>query len=109
MDTVKEGKSSYHTYKLLEEDGVTLVHSVELLKYKVSDGVDDLIAWTTLPLNNNGTIIVPGLVNRIGDSGRTMRYLTLFAIHDGGKHLPEETKYKILNQIGITSTTVPTS
>jgi len=108
MDTVKEGKASYHEYRLLAEDGETLVHFIEDLKYKVSDGVDDLIEWTDLPHDNPGTIIVPGPINRIGDSGRSMRYLTLFAIHDEGNHLPEEVKYKILDQVGITSTTTPT-
>ncbi len=107
MDTVKEGKASYHSYRLLQEDRITLIHSVEALRYKVSDGVDDLIEWTDLPLDNTGTITVPGPVNRIGESGRRDRYLTLFAVHDTGKHLPEEVYYRVLDQKGISSETIP--
>jgi len=107
-DIVGEGKSSSHPYSLLDADGVT-VESVEALKYKVSDGVTDLVPWTNLPLTGIGTIEVPGPVNRISSAKLNKRYLTIFAVHDGGRHLPEEIVYLINPLVGIDHDTVPTT
>lgn len=122
MYSVDEGKRSYHDYKLLKiapddaqaEDIITidgidyvLVDSVESLKYKVSDGVSDLVAWISIPLNAEGTIEIPGPINRIDNPDRIKRYLILFATHDGGNHLPEEIEYVISKKVGIDSSTTP--
>ena len=103
---VDEGKTSYHAYSLLKKDGVTPVESVEALKYKVSDGTSDLVGWINLPLEATGEIEVPGPINRI-TAGNQKRYLTLFAVHDGGDHLPQELEYVIRAQKGITPETDP--
>ena len=107
VDIVWEGKASSHPYSLLDADGIA-VESVELLKYKVSDGITDLVPWTNLPLTGSGIIEIPGPVNRISSARLNKRYLTIFAVHDGGRHLPEEIIYYIKDNIGITPETEPT-
>ncbi len=105
---VDEGKDSEHAYQLVGVDGVTPVASVEALKYRVIDGVDVLIDWQVLSTSaTTGTITIPGSINRVGVGNRKKRYLILFAVHDGGKHLPQVFEYEIKEQVGITPETVP--
>lgn len=109
LDTVDEGKDSSHDYELLDVDGDP-ISVAESLRYHLSDGTDTLIDWTTIsPPAGTGTIEISGIFNRISSPGKTQRFLTLYAIHNGGKNLPQEIEYEIVPAVGIIPTTPPTS
>ena len=61
----------------------------------MTDGIDELIPRTRLPVDSVGTITVPGPVNRLSIPSRRLRYIMLFAVHNGGDHLTKEIRYVI--------------
>ena len=104
---VNEGSASYHSYVFTGEDGVTPVEFLEHLWFKVTDGIDELIPRTRLPRDSVGTITVPGPVNRLSIPSRRLRYIMLFAVHNGGDHLTKEIRYVIKDLQTITPNTEP--
>ncbi len=118
---VDEGNTSYHPYILYtlstdstDEGRISIdgewykpMTVVETLKYKVSDDSQTLVDWQTISNFGTGTIIIPGIINRITNPNMLVRYITLLAVHDSGKHLTKEISYMINPMIGIDENTEP--
>jgi hypothetical protein len=80
---VNEGSTSHYDYAFTKEDGETPIDTVTLFKYKITDGVIDVLDWTDLNLIEvSGTITIPGELNRILHN-RNTRYILFYIIADG--------------------------
>jgi len=101
LGCIDEGSDSFYEY-ILENKEEYPIELADLLKWKLSDGVNILIDWTEIiPPAGQGEINIPGEFNVVADDEFTDRFLTIFATHDGGKQISKTIKYGIINSFNI--------
>lgn len=99
--SVKEGRTSYHSYEFLDGDDVQ-VPSVESKRYKLSSATATLIDWTAIAgTAPAGTITIAAEHNIMADADDTRRYVTIEATHNGGEIITDELGYVIVDLVGV--------
>jgi hypothetical protein len=68
------------------------------LRYRVTDGVTDIVPWATLS-NVATSVEVSATANTIGTGGNK-RYLTVEATHNGGDKITSEIAYTLTDLKG---------
>lgn len=82
---VEDRTTSYHDYQLLDKNGDEL-STAEVLKYKLSDGLNALIDWTNInPPVGSGEIEIDGDFNTPENCGLKNRFLSIYAANGGEK------------------------
>jgi len=94
-----EGTTTYHDYSFLDKDGDPITIA-EAIKYKLSDGVETLIAWASIsPATAPGELEVAAEFNIITNSSD--RFLTFEVTHNGGKKITKTILYTLVKSVNI--------
>jgi hypothetical protein len=94
LECVNEGQTITINYTLTDVDG-NPVSSIDLLEYKLSDGINILVDWTELPsVAPAGSFVISGANNIVQGRGLTDRYLTVHSVL-AGKDTFKPIKYSL--------------
>lgn len=99
-----EGKTSTHTIDFFEDEECTIPVVPESAEYRLmASATVEVVPWTAIPNGDLGesiTVEISAEDNTIGDVGRK-RFLTVRAIHSGGKVITAELTYLLNDLKGI--------
>lgn len=99
--TVEDRTTSYHGYSLFDKAGVEIV-TAEVLKYKLSDGLNVLIDWQNIsPPSAPGEIEIDGDYNTPASCGLKNRFLSIYAEHSGGEKITTTIRYALKDSYNI--------